>query len=71
MKNYALNKYGIFAYRQTNISLTYQFAGPLSGFTAQALWVGKTGIGDTYTNDRYVINKVDMNQLNLILNYRL
>jgi len=71
VKNYALNKYGMPAYRQTNINLTYRFRGSLSGFDTQVLWVHKTAVGNTYANDRFVLNKVDMNQLNIILNYKL
>ena len=71
VKNYALNKYEMPAYRQANLGLTYQFRGALSGVDTQVLWVGKTAIGNTYDNDRYVLNKVDMNQLNIIFNYKL
>lgn len=69
VKNVALNKYGMPGYWQTNLSITYRFKGSLSGVDAQALWVAKTAVGNTYTNDRYVLNKVGMNQLNVILNY--
>lgn len=71
VKDVALNKYGMPAYRQTNLSSTYRFEGSLSGLGAQLIWVVKTAIGNTYANDRYVLNKVGMNQLNVILNYQL
>lgn len=71
VKNYALNKYGIPAYRQTNLGLIYRFVGLLNGFDTQVLWVIKTAVGNTYGNDRYVFNKVDMSQLNIVFNYKL
>ncbi|WP_020604914.1 OprD family outer membrane porin [Spirosoma spitsbergense] len=71
VKNYALNKYGMPAYRQINLNLTYRLKGSLSGFDTQVLLVHKGAVGTTYDNDRYVLNKVDMNQLYVILNYKL
>lgn len=71
VKNYALNKYGMPAYLQTNFNLTYRFAGSLSGFDTQVLLVHKGAVGTTYDNDRFVLNKLYMNQLNIILNYKL
>ncbi len=71
VKDYRLNKYGMPAYVQTNLSVTYRFAGLLNGFDGQLLWARKDAAGDTCNTDRYVFNKVEMNQLNLILNYKL
>ena len=67
--NYALNKYGMPAYGQVNAELRYAFKGLLQGLEAQLLYVYKSGRGDTYHNDKYVINKVDMSNWNLVLNY--
>jgi hypothetical protein len=68
-KNFALNKYGIPAYAQLNADLTYRFGRYLKGLEAHFLYVRKERVGNTYGNDRYVINKVNMNHVNLILNY--
>ncbi|WP_020604717.1 OprD family outer membrane porin [Spirosoma spitsbergense] len=71
VKDYRLNKYGMPSHVQTNLNVTYQFAGFLNGFDGQFLWVHKWAVGSTYNTDKYVFNKVDMNQLNVVLNYKL
>lgn len=71
VKNVSLNKYGMPSYTQTNLSLTYRSGNFLNGLDVQLLWVLKTNAGNTYDNYRYVYNRVGMNQLNVILNYRL
>lgn len=68
--NYALNKYGLPSYNQLNIDLRYRFAGLLKGLETQLLYVYKDKTGHTYDNDKYVINKVDMNLWNLVVNYQ-
>jgi hypothetical protein len=69
VKNFALNKYGMPPYSQINLGLTYQFDHYLKGLNALLLVVRKDGIGETYQNDRFVFNKVNMTHLNLIINY--
>ncbi len=69
VKNYALNKYGMPSYSQINLGLTYQFDHYLKGLNALLLVVRKDDFGETYQNDRYVLNKVNMTHLNLIINY--
>ncbi|UOQ96665.1 OprD family porin [Hymenobacter sp. 5317J-9] len=64
-----LNKYGLPSYQQLNASLTYPFAGWARGLRGQLLYVYKGALGETYGEARYVVNKVDFQQLNLILNY--
>ncbi len=71
VKDYRLNKYGMPTYVQTNLGVTYRFAGLLNGFDGQLLWLHKSAAGTTYSAEKYVFNKVDMSQLNLILNYKL
>lgn len=68
-RNFVLNKYGIPAYAQLNADLTYTFGRYLKGLEAHILYVRKERIGNTYGNDRYTINKVNMNHMNLIINY--
>nr|GEY89499.1 hypothetical protein [Tanacetum cinerariifolium] len=50
-------------------SLTYPFAGWARGLRGQLLYVYKGALGNTYGEDRYIVNKVDFHQLNVILNY--
>lgn len=69
VKEFALNKYGMPSYLQINLGLTYQFDHYLKGLNALLLLVRKDEIGETYQNDRYVFNKVNMTHLNLIINY--
>ena len=69
VKNFVLNKYGIPSYSQLNADVMYRFARHLKGLEAHFLYVRKERIGNDYGNERYVINKVNMNHVNLILNY--
>lgn len=69
VKNFALNKYGLPTYSQINLGLTYQFDHYLKGLNALLLVVRKDEIGETYQNDRFVFNKVNITHLNLIINY--
>lgn len=68
--NFALNKYGLPSYNQLNVDVRYQFAGLLKGLETQFLYVYKDKTGNSYNNDKYVINKVDMNLWNLVFNYQ-
>ena len=67
--NYRLNKYGMPSYGQLNLDLRYEFSGFLKGLDTQLLFVHKTKTGNSFGNDRYVINKVDMSVWNLVVNY--
>lgn len=69
VKNFALNKYGLPTYSQINLGLTYQFDHYLKGLNALLLVVRKDEIGETYQNNRFVFNKVNITHLNLIINY--
>ncbi|MDZ7897458.1 MAG: OprD family outer membrane porin [Arcicella sp.] len=69
VKNFALNKYGMPSYSQINLGVTYQFDKYFKGLNAQLLVVRKDDIGETYQNDRYVFNKVNMTHFNFIINY--
>lgn len=64
---FSLNKYGIPSYNQLNIDIRYKFAGLLKGLETQLLYVFKEKTGNSYGNDKYVINKVDMSLWNLVL----
>lgn len=69
VKNYRLNKYGMPSYYQVNINAKYSFDGLLDGLNLELLYLYKGRDGNVYNELKYVINKVNMQQLNLILNY--
>ncbi len=69
VKNSALNKYGMPSYSQLNLGVTYQFDHYLKGLNALLLVVRKDPLGETYQNERFVFNKVNMTHLNFIINY--
>lgn len=69
VKNYRLNKYGLPSYTQLNLSAKYRFSGYLKDLEIEALVAHKWNQGSLYDDDRYRINKVDMTNYNLIMNY--
>ncbi|MBK8054143.1 MAG: outer membrane porin, OprD family [Saprospiraceae bacterium] len=70
VKDFYLNKYGMPSYTQMNMDVRHKFGGWLQGLEAQLLYVRKWNQGETYGNSRYVIHKVDMNLVNVVLNFR-
>lgn len=68
--HFMLNKYGLPSYIQWNMDIRYTFSKLLKGLEAQCLFVYKGRKGNTYGNDKYVFNKVDLRLWNLVLNYR-
>jgi hypothetical protein len=66
---FADNKYGIPSYAHVNGELRYAFDGPLKGFDLHLLIAKKIGIGNTHGFEKYVINKVNMINYNLVLNF--
>lgn len=71
VKNYRLNKYGMPSYHQINVDASYAFGKFLKGFELKALVVYKINAGETYDNLKYVYNKVNMFNLNLILDFKI
>lgn len=69
VKNYALNKYGMPSYLQMNIDIRMKLNHLMQGLEGQLLLVCKYGVGDTYNNPKYEINKVNMLLTNFVLNY--
>ncbi len=65
------NKYQMPSYQQFLMNIRYKFTGFLTGLNAEILYVYKKNSAETYGDFRYVINKVDMQHLDLILNYKL
>lgn len=69
VKNFALNKYGIPSYMQANLDIRMKLDSLMQGLEGQLLLVCKYGVGDTYNNPKFEINKVNMLLTNLVLNY--
>ena len=67
--NYKLNKYDMPSYAQINADLKYTFTKNFRGLETEILAVAKLKEGATYGNEKSVINKVNMMQYNLIINY--
>jgi hypothetical protein len=63
------NKYGLPSYFQCNIDLRYKFKNLLNGLDINFLFVTKLLSGDTFGDLKYEINKVNMFNVNLVLNY--
>jgi hypothetical protein len=68
--NVAMNKYASLSYAHFCGRAIYTFDNALKGFTADLVYVYKKKEGNDYGNARNVINKVDMSQVNFIVNYR-
>ncbi|WP_395785485.1 OprD family outer membrane porin [Aquirufa sp.] len=69
VKDAALNKYGLPSYDQLNLEVIYEFENFLEGLEIQALYVHKSNQGETYANEKYIINKVNMSNYNVVLNF--
>ncbi|WP_290792511.1 OprD family outer membrane porin [Flavihumibacter sp. UBA7668] len=63
------NKYAMPAYRQLNLSWKYEFQQLLNGMDIQFLYVHKAALGSNNYSPKQLINKVNMSNYNLILNY--
>lgn len=70
VRNHVLNKYAMPSYAQLNADLRYSFNGFLDGTTLQFLYVYKKRTGNDYDNVKNVMNKVNMSNFNVVLNYR-
>ncbi len=71
IKNYRLNKYSMPSYHQINHESSYIFSNFFKGFELKSLIAWKINAGETYDNPKYVYNKVNMINFNLILDFRL
>lgn len=71
VKNYRLNKYGMPSYHQVNIDASYTFQRALKGLELKFLAAYKISAGETYNNLKYVYNKVNMINFNLILDFKI
>ena len=66
----ASNKYGLVSNIQSDLEVLYYFGGPLKGIRLEYLVVYKAPLGATRPDPRYIINRVNMWNHSLILNYR-
>ncbi len=71
VKNYRLNKYGMPSYHQMNIEGAYSFSNFLKGMDVRFLAVYKLNQGETYNNPRFIYNKVNMLNLNIIVDFKI
>lgn len=69
VKHVALNKYGLPSYDQLNLEVIYEFENFLEGLEIQALYVHKSNQGEAYANEKYIINKVNMSNYSIVLNF--
>jgi hypothetical protein len=67
---FRLNKYGMPSYDQLNLEIRYPFKGKLTGLETQVLYVRKGLSGKQVPAEKYVINRVEMSNFNLLLNYQ-
>ncbi len=70
LDNFALNKYGVPSYIHVVGGLRKHFHNYLDGLEMELLIAHKTGIDSTPIPDSARINRVDMWNLNMVLNYR-
>ncbi|MGB3949105.1 MAG: OprD family outer membrane porin [Bacteroidia bacterium] len=71
VKNYRLNKYGLPSYHQLNYEAAYTFDKFLKGLEIRCLIAYKIKSGETYDNLKYVYNKVNMLNVNFILDFKI
>ena len=71
IKNYRLNKYGIPSYHQLNYEASYSFDKFFKGLELKLLVAYKIQQGETYNNLKYVYNKVNMVNFNIILDFKI
>lgn len=71
VKNYRLNKYGIPSYHQINYDASYSFDKFFKGLELKLLVACKIRQGETYNNLKYVYNKVNMVNFNIILDFKI
>jgi len=70
VKDYTHNKYGMPSYGQVNMGVSHVFKGALKGLQADLLYAYKWNRGNTYNNAKFEVNKVNMSNMNLVLNYQ-
>ncbi|MBP7809851.1 MAG: OprD family outer membrane porin [Bacteroidia bacterium] len=71
VKDYRLNKYGMPSYHHINFDMGYSFGKFLRGLDVKILVAYKLKAGETYNNLKYVYNKVNMTNFNLIIDFKI
>ncbi|MEQ1554376.1 MAG: OprD family outer membrane porin [Ferruginibacter sp.] len=67
--NYKFNKYSMPSYAQLNADIRYEFKGILEGFETQLLYVYKWNASKENIDPKNIFNKVNMSNVNLIINF--
>lgn len=67
--NFRLNKYGLPSYQQLNVAADYNFKGFFKNMNIQLLLVWKGKLDNEAVNAKYIFNRVNMLNSNLVLNY--
>ena len=67
--NYRLNKYGMPSYYQLLADVRYNFSGILKGTSVRLIYLYKGNMEDGLTNQKNIIHKVNMQHVNLIVDY--
>jgi len=70
VKDVRLNKYALPSYHQFNADATYAFKGVLKGLELRALLVYKLQQGEDYDNLKVIYNKVNLWNVNFILDFK-
>lgn len=71
VKDFRLNKYGMPSYFHINYDASYTFDKFLKGMEIKVLVAYKLNAGETYDNLKYVYNKVNLLNLNFILDFKI
>ena len=71
VKDYKVNKYGMPSYHQINIETSYLCSNFFKGLDIKFITAYKIKQGETYNNQNYIYNKVNMFNFNFILDYKI
>lgn len=71
VKDFRVNKYGMPSYHQINYDASYTFGGFLKGMEMKILIAYKLNAGETYNNLKFVYNKVNMVNMNFVLDFKI
>jgi len=71
VKDFRLNKYGMPSYYHINYDASYTFDRFLKGMELRMLVTYKINNGNTYDNLKYIYNKVNMVNFNIILDFKI
>ncbi|MBK9247570.1 MAG: outer membrane porin, OprD family [Ignavibacteria bacterium] len=67
--DYRLNKYGLPSYNHCNVDIRYKFTGVLQGLDMQLLTTYKGLLGESHSNEKYIINRVRLANINFVTNF--